>query len=492
MVVEILSRTTGEDNSLIDGYIVLLGKSYINQQDQGGYMTQLKSSGNSAQSDSSKGRIGFLAVTSIGIGGMVGGGIFAVLGLAVILAGGGTPVAFALAGIVTIFTAYSYAKLSVRYPSEGGTVTFLNQAFGTGVVTGSLNILLWLSYLVTLSLYAFACGSYGATFFPAGDQLLWKHIILSGVIVLFTVINGLGATFVGRAEKYIVGIKLAILIFVGVIGVFYVKWFRLAPSTWAAGHGSEIANYISLLAGGMIIFVAYEGFELISNTANDVKNPGKTLPRAYYTSVGFVIILYIAIAIVTVGNLLPSQIEGAQDYALAAAAKPSLGHAGFVLVAVAALLATMSAINATLYGSARISYIIAKTGELPERLDRTSKRASIPLEGLLLTSFISLLMANLFHIDRISTMGSAGFLIIFAMVNLSNVLLAKETGGKPWLSMVGFLVCIIALVALVWQTAVSAPGNLLVLIVMLIISLLIEIIYRAITGREIKVSKVIK
>jgi len=438
--------------------------------------------------NSGKGTIGFLAVTSIGIGGMVGGGIFAVLGLAVILAGGGTPVAFGLAGIVAILTAYSYAKLSVRYPSEGGTVTFLNQAFGTGRITGSLNILLWLSYLVTLSLYAYACGSYGATFFPAEQHALWKHVILSGVIILFTAINAMGATFVGRAEKYIVGVKLTILVFVGVVGMFFVKWGRLAPSTWSAGHGSELANYISLLAGGMIIFVAYEGFELISNTANDVKNPKKTLPRAYYTSVGFVILLYIAIAIVTVGNLLPTQIEGAQDYALAAAAKPSLGHIGFVLVAVAALLATMSAINATLYGSARISYIIAKTGELPKRLDKMSKKAPIPMDGLLLTSVISLLMANLFHIDRISTMGSAGFLIIFAMVNLSNVLLAKDTGGKPWLSSIGFAVCLVALVALIWQTAESAPGNLMVLVVMVVVSVLIEIIYRAITGREINVA----
>jgi hypothetical protein len=423
---------------------------------------------------------------------MVGGGIFAVLGLAVVLAGGGTPIAFALAGIVAAVTAYSYAKLSVRYPSEGGTVTFLNQAFGTGRVTGSLNVLLWLSYLVTLSLYAFACGSYGATFFPAEQHVFWKHVILSAVIVLFTVVNALGATFVGRAEKYIVAVKLTILVFVGVVGMFFVKWAYLAPSRWggikalADGQGSSLSNYISLLAGGMIIFVAYEGFELISNTANDVKNPEKTLPRAYYTSVGFVILLYIAIAIVTVGNLLPEQIEGAQDYALAAAAEPSLGHFGFVLVAVAALLATMSAINATLYGSARISYIIAKTGELPKRLDKMSKRAPLPLDGLLLTSGISLLMANLFHVDRISTMGSAGFLIIFAMVNLANVLLARETGGKRWLSSIGFGICLIALGALIWQTAATAPGNLLVLVVMIIVSVLIEVVYRVITGRKIK------
>jgi amino acid transporter len=431
-----------------------------------------------AASSQKQGQIGFLAVTAIGIGGMVGGGIFAVLGLAVVLAGGATPIAFAIAGVVAAVTSYSYAKLSVTYPSEGGTVTFLNKAFGTGWITGSLNVLLWLSYLVTLSLYAFACGSYGATFFPAEDHVFWKHVILSAVIVIFTLVNIAGATFVGRAEKYIVIIKLAILVFAGVMGLWFVDFERLSPATWTGP--------ISLIAGGMIIFVAYEGFELIANTANDVRNPKKTLPRAYYSAVGFVILLYIVIAMVTVGDLPLNQLVHAQDYALAAAVKPFLGHFGFVLIAIAALLATCSAINATLYGSARISYIIAKTGELPSALEKTTGKSGMPLEGLILTSAISLLMANLFHIDRISTMGSAGFLMIFAMVNLANAILHKETGGRVWLAILGFIVCVIAVVALIWQTVLTSPANIWVLVIMLGASVAIELTYRAITGRRIK------
>jgi amino acid transporter len=110
-------------------------------------------------SKAGKGKLGFWAVVAIGVGGMVGGGIFAVLGLAVQLAHGGTPVAFAIAGAVALLTTYSYAKLSVAYPSRGGTVTFLDRAFGAGMFTGTLNALLWLSYVVMLSLYALAFGS---------------------------------------------------------------------------------------------------------------------------------------------------------------------------------------------------------------------------------------------------------------------------------------------------------------------------------------------
>ena len=307
--------------------------------------------------EANHGKLGLLPVVAIGVGGMVGGGIFAVLGLAVQLAQGGTPVAFALAGIVALLTAHSYARLSVRYPSRGGTVTFLDRAFGAGVVTGSLNILLWLSYVVMLSLYAFAFGSYGATFLPTGWHLVGKHALISLAVLAIGGLNLLSAEVIGKAENWIVALKILILlIFVGV-GVFGVAPAALAPDAWSPP--------LQLVAGGMIIFLAYEGFELIANTAQDVSDPQVTLPRAYYLAVGFVIVLYILVAGVTIGNLSIEEIVTARDYALAAAARPFLGQAGFTLIAIAAMLSTASAINATLYGAARLSYCIARDGELP-------------------------------------------------------------------------------------------------------------------------------
>ncbi|MCL5669730.1 MAG: APC family permease, partial [Acidobacteria bacterium] len=237
-------------------------------------------------------KIGFLGATSIGIGGMVGGGIFAVLGLAVVMARGGTVIAFAIAGVVAFVTAYAYAKLSVALPSPGGTVTFLNRAYGKGVLTGSLNVLLWLSYIIMLSLYSSAFGSYGATFFSSNLQPTASRLLLSGVIIVITLLNTLGADLIARAEDWIVAIKLLILIFFAVVGTFGIKAARLAPAAWASP--------LNLAAGGMIIFVAYEGFELIANTGADVRNPGRTLPRAFYTSVVAVVVLYLLIAAVTV------------------------------------------------------------------------------------------------------------------------------------------------------------------------------------------------
>lgn len=427
---------------------------------------------NSVSKDKS---IGFWSVFSIGVGGMVGGGIFAVLGLAVQLARGGTPVAFILAGAVALITSYSYARLSVAYPCQGGTVEFLNQAFGTGLITGSINVLLWLSYILMLSLYAHAFGSYGASFIHASTQQFWKHILISGIVVLLTGLNILGTKVIGEIEEWIVGFKIVILFLFIAAGVWSINVKQLQPPNWS--------NPLQLISGGMIIFLAYEGFELIANTAGNVKNPQKTLPRAYFSAVGFVITLYVFISLVAVGNLPIDQIVVAKDYALAVASRPFLGLFGFTLIAIAALLSTSSAINATLYGASRISYMLAKEGELPEELEK--KIWNQPIEGLVITSILTLLVANLFDLSSISLMGSSGFLIIFAAVNASNFRLYRKTASHKSISALGSVICLVALGLLVQQTAKESPDNIFILLLMVGLSFTIEALYRKLTGRVI-------
>ncbi len=421
-------------------------------------------------------KIGFWGATAIGVGGMVGGGIFAVLGLAVQLARGGTPIAFFIAGLIALITSYSYAKLSVIYPSQGGTVEFLNQAFGTGIPTGGLNILLWLSYIIMLSLYAYAFGSYGSSFFTPAIRPLAKHLLITGVILGLMGINVLGAAIVGEVEEWIVGFKVSILLLFVAVGLWSVNWYRLQPGTWAPPE--------HLITGGMIIFLAYEGFELIANTARNIKDPFKTLPRAYFSSVIFVIVLYVLVSLVTVGNLAYPKIIAARDYALAESAKPFFGHFGFVLIAIAALLSTASAINATLYGSARVSYIIARDGELPQFLEK--KIWKKPLEGLLLTTFFALFAANFLDLSSISFIGSAGFLLIFTAVNLANARLHRATYSKFWVSGLGALACLIALVLLVWQRFLKSPREVFLLSAVVVMAFAAEAVYRRLTGRSLK------
>jgi amino acid transporter len=423
-------------------------------------------------------KIGFFEVAAIGIGGMVGGGIFAVLGLAVQLSEGGAPVAFLIAGIVALVTSYSYSKLSVAFPGKGGTVSFLDKAFGSGLFTGSMNILLWLSYIIMLSLYSFTFGSYGAELFSAGSHNLIKHLLISGIIITITILNIFSAKLIGEAEDFVVAIKLLILLFFCVVGFGGIHTNNLAIVHWSPA--------MNLIAGGFIIFLAYEGFELIANTSDDVSNPGKTLPRAYYASVIFVIMLYILVAAVTVGNLPVNQIVEAKDYALAIAAKPFLGQFGFILISIAALLSTSSAINATLYGSARLSYIIAKDGELPKFLEDNVWNK--PLEGLLITSVVTLVVANLFDLSSLSTMGSAGFLLIFSGVNLANVKLSEQTKSRKIISYSGAGLCLGALVSLLWQTLGSNPQHLWIFVGMVVLSVSIESSFRIFSKREMKIN----
>lgn len=390
-------------------------------------------------------KIGLKEAISIGIGGMVGGGIFAVLGLAVTLAQGGTPLAFLFAGILALITSYSYVKLSKTYPDRGGTVKFINQGFGASVFSGGMNNLLWVSYIIMLSLYASAFGSYAPNLLPVThNKTIDFHIYASAIIIVATAINYYSIAIVGKIESYAVIIKLIILIaFVGIgsyglIGNPNIS--QLAISHWESP--------LKLFAGGMVIFVAYEGFELIANAVPDLVHPEKNIARAYYISVIFVILLYIIIAFVTVGSLPFQQITKAKDYVLAEAARPMLGQIGFSIITVAALISTFSAINASLYGGSQVNFEIAEDDELPNYFLCQFWKQPI---GLMITAVATLILVNTLNLESISTAGSVGFLLIFGMVNLAGFKLSKNTGGNEIIPLVGFLLCMIASAILIHQ-----------------------------------------
>ena len=417
-------------------------------------------------------KIGLLEAMSIGIGGMVGGGIFAVLGLAVSLAQGGTPLAFLFAGLIALITSYSYVKLSLAYPDRGGTVKFINQGFGQSVFSGGMNNLLWVSYIIMLSLYASAFGSYAPNLYSISSKAVDFHIYASAIIIAATAINYYSIKVVGQIESYAVIIKLIILLLFVIIGVYGLfgntNLFQLAISNWETP--------IKLLTGGMVIFVAYEGFELIANAAPDIENPEKNIPKAYYYSILFVIVLYVIIAVVTVGSLPFSTIATAEDYVLAAAAEPMIGKAGFTIITIAALISTFSAINASLYGGSRVSYEIAEEDELPHHL--TSKLWNQPI-GLLITAIATLTIANLLKLESLSTAGSVGFLSIFAIVNYVGFKLHSQINGNRVIPLLGFLLCCSALVILIQQQYLSNRTGVIAALSILFSCFVLEWIYKS-------------
>jgi len=418
-------------------------------------------------------KIGLKDAISIGIGGMVGGGIFAVLGLAVSLAKGGTPIAFLLAGIIALLTAYSYAKLSKKYPENGGTVKFIHQHYGNGVFAGGINNLLWISYIVMLALYSSAFGSYGAELMSlTGTKEIDVRIFQTSIIVIALMINYLSVALVSEIESIAVVIKLLILIaFIGIgfygLSIHPENLEQLSPKNWESP--------ILLLSGGMVIFVAYEGFELIANSVADLKDKEKNIEKAYFGAVGFVVVLYILIAIVTVGALPFEQIANAEDYVLAKAAEPTLGKIGFTIITITALISTFSAINATILGSGRVNYDIAKDNELPQYF--CHKFWGKPI-GLLITALLSIVLVNLFNLQSISTAGSVGFLLIFCIVNYIGFKKHKELESKKWIHLVASVLCFIAFLTLIIQQFPQNRNGVIVALGIIFFCFLLEWAYK--------------
>jgi amino acid transporter len=415
------------------------------------------------------------AAISIGIGGMVGAGIFSILGVVAQAAGNAMWLAFAIGGVVALLSTYSYAKLGATFPSAGGAVHFLVEGFGDGVFAGGLNLFMWAGYIISLALYATAFGTYAATFITHTPSALLLKSLAIGAVVVLTVVNALGAKLMGRSETLIVAVKVAILVLFAAVGAWFIRPGYLSPELWPEPK--------SILFGAGVLFIGYEGFGLVTNAAADMRDPRSMLPRALYTSVILVIAIYLAVALTVTGNLSDYEIEQTRDYALAQAAKPSLGEFGFRLIAIAALFSTASAINATLFGAANVCYMIARDGELPAGLSRTEWKNATG--GLLLTAALVVLVMLAFDLSGIAMMGSAAFLLIYAAVNAGHLRVRKETGANAaivWLSLITCLAMFAVLAVYTWQ---QQPAAMVALVLIAAASFAAEWAYRRWTGRKI-------
>ena len=421
-----------------------------------------------------RGPIGLISALSIGVGGMIGAGIFSILGVGAQIAGNAVFISFLMAGVTALFCAYSYAKLGAAFPSAGGPVEFLIRGFGGGIVSGGFNLLLWIGYIFALALYARAFASYAVTFVP--NPIGWLlYVFMNGIIILFVLINIIGAKAVGRSEVLIVGIKLAILVIFSIVGLVFVNPSLLETADWP---GSS-----SILFATGVLFLGYEGFGLITNTAEDMEEPKKLLPKALFLSVIIVIVVYVLVAFAVIGNLNIAEIIKAKDYALAAAAKPFLGNAGFTIMAVAALFSTASAINATLYGGANVSYVLAKDGQLPHRFNRKTWHGS--KEGLLITAGLVLLCANTFELDGIAMLGSAAFLLIYGVVSVAHLKLHKQTGANKYIILVSVLLNTVIFILLVYYLFQTSIITMITLIAVIGACFLVEVVLQKVTRRRL-------
>jgi len=213
-------------------------------------------------------------------------------------------------------------------------------------------------------------------------------------------------------------------------------------------------------------------------------NPKKTLPKALYLSVLITIFIYAAVSLTVLGNLPLDEIIKAKEYALAAAAMPFLGAVGFKIAAIAALFSTASAINATLYGGANVSYMMAREGELPSHFERKIWRRGY--EGLFITAGLVILFINLLNLEGVALLGSASFLCVYAAVNFAHLRLCKDTGANPFIIWVAIGGCLISLGLLTYYEIVNSPLTVIILVVVILLSFGFEGGFRKYTQRILK------
>jgi amino acid transporter len=439
-------------------------------------MQKTRSAQKAGSTTSPAGQIGLFAAMAIGIGGMIGAGIFSILGVVAQAAGTAMWISFLIGGVVALLSVYSYAKLGVRYPSAGGAVEFLVKGFGDGVLSGGINLYMWIGYVIALALYAQGFTGYAMTFVPAGLPSWLPKAIGVGIVLAFTAVNVVGARVVGSSETIIVAIKLIILLLFAVAGLYFVHESYLAPELWPSAPG--------ILFGAGVLFIGYEGFGLVANAAGDMDDPRKLLPKALYLSVVSVILIYVAVSVAVIGNLDISAILKAKDYALAEAAKPFLGNFGFRLIAVGALFSTASAINATLFGAANVSYVIARDGELPRFFSwKLRENAS---GGLFITAALVIVFILFFDLSGIAMMGSGAFLLIYACVHIAHLGILDKTGGNKWIVGLSVLACLAMFAVLAVYIYQHSKPAFITMFALIPMCLGLEWAYRRATGRTIK------
>jgi len=428
-----------------------------------------------------KKKLGLWEAVSIAVGSMIGAGIFSVLGVGAKISENNLHIAFILAGLIAYLVAYSYAKLGSKFVSNAGPIEFIIRGIGNNPLTGTLSILMWFSYVVSISLFAKAFAGYFLALFHIQQTHLTIGIIEILIVVFFTALNFFGSKTVGKAEFFIVLIKLSILGIFIVFGIWTINPEFIKP---IFDQKHIFATFFAV----SVLFLTYMGFGLITNASEDIENPEKNVPLAIYISLLIVSIVYVSIAIVALGNLGVEQLVKAEEYALAEAAKPFLGQAGFVLVALGALFSTASAINATLYGGANIAYALAKKGELPKTFER--KVWFGEPEGLYITAFLSIIFVLFFNLESIASITSFVFLLIYVFVIISHYRLSDKTNGSKPLIIFSFIVVLMVLFTLLIYQWNTEKATFFTSIIIFIVSFIFETIYKSITHRQFHKRKV--
>ncbi len=400
----------------------------------------------------------------IGVGAMVGAGIFALLGAAGEVAGAAVWLSFLIAGVIALLQGYSFAKLGARYPSAGGLLEYVAKGFGEGNVTG---ITAWLTYsanAIVTAMVAVSFGSYASAVF-ADESTAWLKVFAVLIVVVMTAVNVVGAKLVANAQTVIVYVVVGILVVFAVVTLV-----NMDPSLLAFSGYPPLQDIVSSVA---LTFFAFLGFGIITFTAKDLANPARQLPRAMFLALGIATVIYIAIALGVFGTLSVDEVISSGGTALAVAAKPTLGQAGYWLMAITALFATAGATNAGLYPAAGLSDRLAETGQFPPLMARrVGGRLSM---GLLIQAVACVLLAVFFNLDAIASIGSAVALLIFTFITAAHFRVRSETRANAGILAVAIVSAAVVLVTFIVTTLLHEPASVVTLLAILALSVVLDL-----------------
>jgi amino acid transporter len=425
-------------------------------------------------------KLGLIEVVSLAVGTMIGASIFSIFGVGAKMAGNNLPFVFILSGAYALIVAYTYARLGGKIVSNAGPIAFILKGIGDNIVTGTLSLLIWFTYVVSVAMFASGFAGY---FLPmlhlpsTGFSTGLTEILL---VLFFTSLNFFGSKAVGRAEFILVLVKITILLLFIAGGIASMKASRLVPDL----QPDHLQNTLFV---SVIFFLSYMGFGLIVNASENIKKPEKNIPRAIFLSIAIVMFIYVGVAVAAVGNLSVENLISVRENALAVASRSFLGNFGFFLVSIGAVISIASAMNATIFGGANISYSLAKDGELPRFFERKLWFKS--REGLYITSGLSILIVLLFRIDEIAAMTSSAFTVVYMVVVYSHYRLADQYGGNKYLIFFNLVILTgIFLVLLYYQFRYQTSAFIGTLSAFLL-AFVIELIFRKIRSRDFGIAR---
>ena len=437
-------------------------------------------------------------ITFIGVGAMIGAGVFALTGFAAGIAGPALVLAFALNGFVALFTAVSYAELGAAFPEAGGGYLWVKEALvdPNGFYAGWMS---WFAHAVACSLYAVTFGAFLLEFAIYGTALSHEFELFGFITPLmiekalavlmisaFAYINYRGAEETGKAGVIVTGIKVLIL---GVFVAFGIN-ATLSTPTWPQkflANPSFMPNGIIGIVGAMgFTYIAFEGYEIIVQSGEEVVSPGTNIPKAVFYSLAIVVPIYILVGFSAIGGIEVTEraIELAQPIAgptpeFTWQLLGEMGELGIIraagqfvpygvpLLLIAGLTATMSALNATIYSSSRVSFAMGRDRALPGFFDKVHPERRTPHWAILLSAILIAAMAILLPIEAVAASADIMFILLFVQVNWTLIRMRQthpdlprtyEVPYMPWPPLIGIVLQLMLTPFLIRALGLEALG----------------------------------